>query len=463
MNRTETQKIIDRQRDYFLTGATLEISSRRQALKDLRNAIVKHESLIVDAVQADMRRAALETFIFDIGLIATEVDYILVNLDSWAATRAVPDFPGQPGATGQIYPEPYGVVLIQSAWNYPIMQLFGPLCGALAAGNTAVLRPASTSPNCSRAAVELTNSAFGPELVSCLAGPSTITSEALDAPVDYVLFTGSPRVGRTIMERAAKHLTPVTLELGGKCPAIVDRSADIALAARRIAWAKLSNAGQICLSVDHVYVHRDVQNALVTALVAEIEAMVGKRAAESKDFARIINAANFARVKSYLASGTVAYGGESDAGSRYIQPTILTDVSETDPVMQEELFAPILPLITFNDLDEFIVQQNRKPKPLGMYIFAKDRTLIDKLIRQTSAGGITINDTMVHSASPYLPYGGVGNSGLGAYHGKHSFDTFTHYKPVLDATNHAMEWRYMPYDGKLEALKAQIGWNNGNL
>jgi aldehyde dehydrogenase (NAD+) len=340
------------------------------------------------------------------------------------------------------------------------MQLFAPLVGALAAGNTAVLRPASTSPNCARAAAEISGGAFRAELVTCLTGPSTITSEALDAPVDYVFFTGSPKVGRTIMERAAKHLTPVTLELGGKCPAIVDCSADIALAARRIAWAKLSNAGQICLSVDHVYAHSDIQNTLVEALAAEIEAMVGTQAAESEDFGRIINADNFARAQGYLAMGAVAYGGESDAASRYIQPTILTDVSETDPVMQEEIFAPILPLLPFDDLDELIALQQRKPKPLGMYIFAKNQAVIAKLIRRTSAGGVCVNDTMVHSASPYLPFGGVGGSGMGAYHGKHSFDAFTHYKPVLDATNHAMEWRYMPYDGKLEALKAQIGWRS---
>jgi aldehyde dehydrogenase (NAD+) len=458
MNRTETQQAVDRQREYFLSGATREASSRRRALECLRDAIVKHEPTIVDAVRADMRRAPLETFVFEVGMILGEVEFALAQLERWMAPQSVPSIPEQPGAVGRIYAEPYGVALIQSAWNYPVMQLFAPLVGALAAGNTAVLRPASTSAHCARAVAEITAGAFDPRLVTTLVGPSSITSEAIDAPVDYVFFTGSPKIGRTVMALAAAHLTPVTLELGGKSPTLVDRSADLALAARRIAWGKLCNAGQICLSVDHVYVHRDVLDRFVEALIQEIEAMVGERPEQSEDFGRIINAENFARIQGYLKTAQIAYGGKSDPESRYVQPTILKNVSETDPVMREELFAPILPLLAFDDLDAWIAQQQRKAKPLGLYLFAADQAVVDKVVRGTSAGGVCVNDTMVHSASPFLPFGGVGNSGMGAYHGKPSFDAFTHYKPVLDATQLAMEWRYMPYAGKLQALKAQIGW-----
>jgi aldehyde dehydrogenase (NAD+) len=458
MNRTAVQTIVDRQREYFLSGATRSLASRRKALQSLRDAIVKHESTIAAAVHADMRRAPLETFVFDVATIVGEAEHALARLERWITPQAIPAVPEQPGALASLHPEPYGVTLIQSAWNYPIMQLFSPLVGALAAGNTALLRPASTSPNCARAAKTIAEDAFPSELVSCVVGPSSLTGEAIEAPVDYVFFTGSPKVGRTIMELASKQLVPVTLELGGKSPTIVDRSADLTLAARRIAWGKLCNAGQICLSVDHVYVHREVMEPFVKALITEIEAMVGATAAQSEDFGRIINAENFARVEGYLKAGTIVYGGGSDPVTRYVQPTILTDVGESDLVMQEELFAPILPLIPFDDLDRWIAQQQRKPKPLGLYIFAGDPQVVAKVLEGTSAGGVTLNDTMVHSASPLLPFGGVGNSGMGAYHGKHSFDTFTHYKSVLDATRLEMEWRYMPYAGKLEALKAQMGW-----
>jgi aldehyde dehydrogenase (NAD+) len=458
MDRTAIQTLVDRQRDYFRSGATRDSASRRKALESLRNAIIKHESTIIEAVRVDMRRAPLETFVFEVASIVGEAQLALAQLESWMAQQTTPATPDQPGAVGSLHPEPYGVALIQSAWNYPVMQLFSPLVGALAAGNTAVLRPASTSPSCARAAKTIVEDTFAPELVACALGPSSITSEAIDAPVDYVFFTGSPKVGRTIMERAARHLVPVTLELGGKSPTIVDRSANLSLAARRIAWGKLCNAGQICLSVDHVYVHRDVMVPFTQALIAEIDAMVGAQPVQSEDFGRIINAENFSRVQSYLKTGRIIYGGANDAATRYVQPTILTDVSETDSVMQEELFAPILPLLPFDDLDAWIAQQQSKPKPLGLYVFAGDEEVVAKLLKGTSAGGVTVNDTMVHSASPVLPFGGVGNSGMGAYHGKHSFDTFTHYKPVLDATRLAMEWRYMPYAGKLEALKAQMGW-----
>ena len=457
MERTEAQQAVDRQRAHFLSGGTLDVASRRRALERLRDGVLKHESTVVDAVHADMRRAPMETFVFEIGMILTEVEFALAHLDAWAGPTPVPSSPEQPGALASIHPEPYGVALIQSAWNYPIMQLFAPLVGALAAGNTAILRPASTSPHCARAAATLAADTFAPELVACLTGPSSLTAEIIEAPVDYVFFTGSPKVARTVMELAARQLTPVTLELGGKSPALVDRSADIALAARKVAWGKLCNAGQICLAVDHVYVHREVMDDFVKLLMAEIEAMVGPTAEKSPDLGRIINADNFSRIQGYLQQGTVAYGGAADPFTRYIEPTVLVGVSESDAVMQDEVFGPVLPVLPFEDLGAWIAQQRRKPKPLGLYVFAGDLDVSDRVVRAVPAGGVCVNDTMVHSVSPFLPFGGVGNSGLGAYHGKYSFDTFSHHKPVLDATCLQMDWRYMPYAGKLELLRAQLG------
>ncbi len=457
MNKAEIQRLVAAQRAAFGEGRTLSIESRRASLERLKASLLKHEGAMFEAVRKDMGRAEVETYFMEINMNLEELDFALKHLDAWASPRSVKTPTLFFAADSELYPEPYGVTLIIAAWNFPFLQLFSPLIGALGAGNTAVLKPAGDSPHCAAVAAQIVGEAFTPDIVTVVEGSSELTTMLLEEKLDYIFFTGSPRVGRIIQSAAAKHLTPVTLELGGKSPAIIDESADIDQAAKRVMWSKLFNAGQICVTVDHAYVHESVHEAFIESCKAWVAEFYGADPSQSSDYGFIINARNFERAVSYLDAGArLRHGGRFDAERRYIEPTIFDQVDESSRLMKDELFAPILPVLSFRSLDELLALQRSKDKPLALYFFSKDSDRQRQVIRGTSSGGVTINDCMSHGGTLFLPFGGVGNSGMGSYHGAKSFETFSHMKAVMTAPTARildLPLKYPPYAGKLATVK----------
>jgi aldehyde dehydrogenase (NAD+) len=336
------------------------------------------------------------------------------------------------------------------------MELIGPLVGAIAAGNTCILKPSEDSPACAAVIDKIIKEAFPPEYVLTVEGSSDITTLFLEEKLDYIFFTGSPRVGKIIMTAAAKNLTPVTLELGGKSPAIVDETADVDQAAKRIMWAKLYNSGQVCVTADHCYVHSSVKEEFVASCKKYITQFYGENSSLSKDYGFIINEKNFNRVTGYLDEGTILYGGTFDKNRRHIEPTLIDGLTEESLIMTEEIFGPILPILTFENLDDLIKIQNKKEKPLALYFFSKNSKAKDKIVRETSSGGVTINDCMTHGSSLYLPFGGVGNSGMGGYHGQKTFETFSHIKAIMEVPTlkiFDLPIKYPPHTDKMKILK----------
>ena len=456
MNKSEIVQIVKDQRDFFNTGRTRDINFRKEHLAKLKHAFEKYETEIIDAVKSDMGRANVETYFMELHMNMEEVNFALKHIDNWTEARKVKTPTLFFMAESRLYPEPLGVALIISAWNFPILQLFSPLIGAIAAGNTAILKPASDSVACSRVAKKITEEIFASEYVICIEGKSDITTMLLEERFDHLFFTGSPKVGKVIQEAASKYLTPCTLELGGKSPAIVDEGCDVDQAAKRIVWCKLFNTGQVCVTVDHVYLHKNIKQEFLEACKKYIVQFFGEDASTSEDYGFIINDRNFDRLLTYLNNGTLIYGGRTNKAKRYIEPTILDNIQEDDAIMQEEIFGPILPVLEFENIDQWIKSQQLKEKPLSLYFFSKSEENIKKVILGTSSGGVTINDCMGHGGTNYLPFGGVGNSGMGSYHGKATFDLFTHYKAVLEApTAHLLDLpiKYGPYKGKYEMIK----------
>ncbi len=457
MNKAEIQRLVAAQRAAFAEGRTLDIASRRSSLERLKASLLKHEAAMFEAVRKDMGRAEVETYFMEINMNLEELDFALKHLDGWASPRSVKTPTLFFAADSELHPEPYGVTLIIAAWNFPFLQLFSPLIGALAAGNTAVLKPAGDSPHCAAVAAQIVREAFTPDIVTVVEGSSELTTMLLEEKLDYIFFTGSPRVGRIIQSAAAKHLTPVTLELGGKSPAIIDESADIDQAAKRVMWSKLFNAGQICVTVDHAYVHESVHEAFIESCKKWVAEFYGADPSQSPDYGFIINTRNFERAVSYLDVGArLRHGGRFDAERRYIEPTIFDQVDESSLLMKDELFAPILPVLSFRSLDELLALQRSKDKPLALYFFSKDSDRQRQVIRGTSSGGVTINDCMSHGGTLFLPFGGVGNSGMGSYHGAKSFETFSHMKAVMTAPTARildLPLKYPPYAGKLATVK----------
>jgi aldehyde dehydrogenase (NAD+) len=454
VSESPVNDLVRRQRDYFLSGATRPVSFRTEQLRVLEGLLRRGESALTRAMWEDMRRPPAEAFLGELNIAIAEVRYALRHLQSWVEPRSVATplvhLPGR----STVHPEPRGLALIISAWNYPIQQLFSPLVGSIAAGGCAILKPSEDSPSTAECIADLIHGAFPEEYVAVVIGGRDLTHEVIRAQMDAIFFTGSPPVGRLIMEAASAHLTPVTLELGGKSPCIVDPDADVAVAARRIAWGKFFNAGQTCVAPDYAYVHRSVFSVTVEGLKASIRDFYGDDVESSPDYARIINDRAFDRVERYLGQGQILFGGTRNKATRFIGPTLITEAPSDSPVMQEEIFGPVLPLIPYEDLDQVIDDINRKPKPLALYLFSANPAVQEEVVRRTSSGGVTINDTMVHGATTTLPFGGVGNSGFGAYHGKATFDVFTHYKSVMTRALHPdVPIRYPPYGELLNRLK----------
>ncbi|WP_164218130.1 aldehyde dehydrogenase [Virgibacillus sp. YIM 98842] len=430
----EMETLVNNQRSFFMNGNTIEYSIRKEKLQLLKQMLKKYETDIYDALKIDLNKSEHETLTTELGILYTEIDFAIKHLQEWMAPEKVNAPMTHKGTKNFIFKEPYGVCLIISPWNYPLQLALAPLIGAIAAGNCAIIKPSEYAKATSIILEEMIKDTFDPSFVKVVQGDKEISEKLLQQRFDYIFFTGSTAVGRIIMKEASKHLTPVTLELGGKSPAIVDKDASIQLAAKRIVWGKFTNAGQTCVAPDFLYVHDKVKFKLLKEMKKQIKSFYGKAPLKNKDYIRIINQKHFDRLKNYLHNGSILHGGNVDSEYLMIEPTILDKVSWEDEMMQEEIFGPILPVFTFHDIEEAVERLKPQEKPLALYYFGENGKTQQQVIQYLSFGGGSINDTLYHLANPHLPFGGVGNSGMGAYHGKYSFDTFSHSKSILKQT-----------------------------
>ena len=422
---------LEKQRKYFQTNETLDINFRKLKLKTLYKTIAKHEKEIMKALYQDLHKSYFEAYSTEIGLVYKEISLALKKLSKWAKPRRVPTplaaFPGK----SYIYYQPYGQVLIIAPWNYPFQLLFSPLVGAIAAGNTAILKPSPYAPHTARVMETIVKEAFKDEQVAIFQGHRDVNQFLLEQKFDFIFFTGSPNTGKVVMSYAAKNLTPVVLELGGKSPTIVDFDAKLKLAAKSIVFGKLTNAGQTCIAPDYLFVHKTVKDQLLKLIVKYIEKFYGKDQSKTQHYPRIINEQNVDRLYQYLSCGKIYYGGQVNRTERYFQPTIMTDVDLDCDVMKYEIFGPILPVLEFENLDEVIGFINSRPKPLALYYFGRNKAKIQQILTYTTSGGASINDTLMHFVNPRLPFGGVGDSGMGRYHGWYSFEAFSNKRAVF--------------------------------
>jgi aldehyde dehydrogenase (NAD+) len=445
MEKEEVGSIIETQRKFFATGETLKSEYRRDILKKLRSLILLHEQDIIDALWKDFHKPEFEVIATETRFVIKELNFTIRNLRKWARVRRVRTPLVHFLSHSYITPQPYGQVLVLSPWNFPFQLAFMPLVGALAAGNCVIIKVSSQAPNIAKV-IEKILSQLPVELVSMIQGDHIISDYLLDQKFDYIFFTGSPGVGKYVMKKAAQNLTPLSLELGGKNPCVVAADARLDFAAKRIAWGKMINGGQTCVSPDYLLIDKKVKDKFLRLISNEIRLFYGANPANSDDFSRVISSENVNRLAALMKNGQIVTGGTFDPGSKYIAPTIIKDVKPGDPIMQEEIFGPILPVIDFEEFDEVygIIEQN--PKPLATYIFSRNNRLIREFMKKTRSGNASVNETVMQIASPYLPYGGVGSSGIGRYHGKKSFDTFSNLRSVLVKSNLLdIPIRYPPY------------------
>lgn len=425
------ENLAKRQRAFFQTGKTKQIQFRMDSLNTLQNAINKYDREILAALRQDLNKSETEGYSSEIKIVLEEIKFSLENLNSWMQPKEVETPAFLTGASSVIYPEPYGVALIIAPWNYPFQLAITPLIGAIAAGNCAVLKPSEFTPATSAVLAKLIKEVFSEEYISVVEGEVETSTALLKEKFDYIFFTGSTPVGKVVMEAAAKHLTPVTLELGGKSPCIVHNDAEIKFAAKRIARGKFLNAGQTCVAPDYILVQRQVKDQFLSELKVAIQALYGEDISRNLDFPKIVNEKQFKRLSSFLKDGTLYLGGRTDSSRHFIEPTVLDQITWVDPVMQDEIFGPILPVIVYDELSEIIEEITKRPKPLALYIFSESTEVQNQILSSISFGGGCINETLAHLTSPYLPFGGVGESGMGSYHGQGSFDTFSHRKSIL--------------------------------
>lgn len=418
-------------RETFESGRTRSLEWRREQLAGIERLLRECERELVEALRTDLGKPELEAYSAEVAFTAGEARYVSRRLAGWMKPRRVATpLISQPGKS-YLYKEPLGVVLVIAPWNYPVQLSLGPLLGAVAAGNTALVKPSEVAPTVSRVLAARIPQYLDPRAVKVVEGGVAETTALLEQRFDHVFYTGNGAVGRVVMAAASKHLTPVTLELGGKSPCIVDQSADLAVAARRIAWGKFFNAGQTCVAPDYVLAHESVHDELLQRLRSAVRDFYGEDPKKSPDFARIVNAKHHRRLMRLLGSGEIVVGGEADEVARYIAPTVLKSVAPDSPVMQEEIFGPILPVLKIRGLDDAIRFINERDKPLALYVYSSRDEVAERVIERTSSGGVTVNHAWLHLGVPDLPFGGVGESGMGAYHGRSSFEVFTHTKAVL--------------------------------
>jgi len=441
---------LQKQRAYFQAGHTLPLSIRKDLLHQLSDAMHQYEKPLADALWTDLHKSYEEAYLTELSIVYGEIRNHLKNMRTWARPERKSSPLAILPASSQIIKEPLGNVLIIAPWNYPVQLLLNPLVGAISAGCTAFLKPSPYVPHVSAVLTEMIRATFRPEQVAIVEGNREVNKMLLAERWDLIFFTGSPSLGKMVMEAAAKHLTPVVLELGGKSPCIIDKSADLKVAAKRVAWGKALNAGQTCIAPDYLLIHEDVQEGFLKLLIKEWKHLLTKDPKKAKHFVRIVNDKALDRLISYLpnsqspiANGHIYYGGTYDKATRYLSPTILTDVSPDAPVMQEEIFGPILPVLTFKHIEEVTTFINKREKPLALYYFGDNG---DYILRHTSSGGACINDVIMHIVNHKVPFGGVGNSGMGSYHGKDSFLAFSHRRAVIKTPTWVdMPFRYMPY------------------
>lgn len=434
---------VQKQRAYFLASHTLPISFRKRALHQLLQAVKQHEQQLAEALWQDLHKSYEEAYLTELSIVYGEIRNHLRHLSRWARSERKSSPLAIMPASSRIIKEPLGNTLIIAPWNYPVQLLLNPLVGAISAGCTAMLKPSPYVPNVSRVLTEMIRATFPEEYIAIVEGNRQVNQMLLAERWDMIFFTGSPSLGKMVMEAAAKHLTPVVLELGGKSPCIIDKTANLPIAAKRVAWGKSLNAGQTCIAPDYLMIHEDVKDQFLKLLVKEWKHLLTKNPQKAKHFVRIVSEKALDRLIGYLNDGTIYHGGHYDKSERFLEPTILTNVSPDAPVMQEEIFGPIFPVLTFKHIDEVISFVTLREKPLALYYFG---TNDKKILRHTSSGGTCINDVIMHIVNHKTPFGGVGNSGMGAYHGKDSFLAFSHRRSVIKTPTWVdMPFRYMPY------------------
>ncbi len=446
------QTVID-QRAFFNSGRTKDIGFRIDQLKKLKNAIIKYEADIEKALFEDFGKCEFEAYATEIGLIISGITEFEKHLKAWARPKTVPKTFATFHAKSTIAYEPFGVSLIMSPWNYPVQLTLAPLIGAIAAGNTAVVKPSRFTPRTVAVMKKMIEENFSSDYIALFEGGREVNEALLKERYDFIFFTGGTTVGKVVMSAAAQNLTPVVLELGGKSPCIVDETADIAKSAKSLCWGKFINAGQTCIAPDFVMAKREIVPALLDALKSSIARMYGENPQKSPDFPRIITPSHFERVSGLIDQRKVFCGGQTDAASRYIAPTVLTDVTFDDKVMGEEIFGPVLPIIPYDDEDEMLRTLQAMETPLAYYLFSKDKKRVKKYLAMRSSGDAVVNDTLIHITNPHLPFGGKGSSGMGAYHGRHSFETFSHKRSVVYRSLKFDLPRYAPYPKKFGFIK----------
>ena len=445
--------ILKNQRTWFAQGKTQTVGARKEALAALRAVLKRHEPEIYEALKADLGKSPAESYMCELGLLYSELTWMEKHLPRLARPRTVPTPLSQFAARSFTLPCPRGTVLIMSPWNYPLLLTLSPLIDALAAGNTAVIKPSAYAPATSALVEKLVTEAFDPGLVAVVTGGRAENQQLLEQKFDFIFFTGSPAVGREVLRHAAPNLTPAVLELGGKSPCIVDETADLKLAARRIVFGKYLNLGQTCVAPDYLCCHESVVDPLLAEIRKEILRQFGEKPLENPDYGRIVNEKHFNRISGLMSGSPLYFGGETDPDTLQIAPTVLYPASWEDPVMQEEIFGPVLPVLTYRSLSDLLETINARPHPLALYFFSRNKQAIRHVTRICPFGGGCINDTVIHLATPHMGFGGVGSSGMGAYHGKTGFETFSHRKSIVDKKTWLdLPMRYQPYTEPYQKL-----------
>lgn len=457
MTACEIENLLEKQRNFYRTGATIPVAFRVESLKRLRSTIKKYEAEIADALLTDLGKSSYESFMCEIGLALSEVSHMIRKTKKYARPKRVWTPLAQFPARSYVQPIPRGSVLIMSPWNYPFLLTIGPLIDALAAGNVAILKPSAYSPATSAVVAKIVGEAFASEHVAVVTGGRAENAALLDQKFDFIFFTGGQTVGKETLRRAAERLTPVVLELGGKSPCVVDSTANVKIAAKRIVFGKFLNCGQTCVAPDYVLCERSIKDAFVAEVVEQIKKQYGAKPLENRAYGKIVNAKHFERLLGLIDRSKVVFGGSADATALRVEPTVMDGVTEADAVMGEEIFGPIMPILTFDDFDAVVDNLKTKEKPLALYLFTSDKSHVKRVTTELAYGGGCVNDVVIHLATTAMGFGGVGESGMGAYHGETGFNAFSHKKSIVDkGTWLDLPMRYQPYRSRLYATLLRV-------